>query len=142
MVTRTRLNITFVRILPVLLEFILCNLCSLAEYPKNSMEPGPSWEEIPRILWNPKLYNRILKRPSPLVHILSQKIPIHFVMFNFFNANFSILQFTPQLIFYIFFVYVPCVLRIVFVSTHNTLYIFIVTLYITIICIYKIYTAT
>jgi hypothetical protein len=60
------LVLTFVRSLPVSLEFILCYLCSVAKYPKNSVEPSPSWEEIPPILWNPKLHNRILKRPRPM----------------------------------------------------------------------------
>ena len=63
-----------------------------------SMEQSLSWEanqfsasqEIPCILWNPKVHHRIQMSPSPVL-ILSQLNPVHVLTSHFLNIPFNII---------------------------------------------------
>jgi hypothetical protein len=63
------------------------------------MKQSPSWEanrfaasqEIPHILWNPKVHYRIQKSPST-VSLLSQFIPVHTLTSYFLKIHFNLLK--------------------------------------------------
>ena len=61
------------------------------------MEQNPSWEanvftahQIPRILWNPRVHDRIHKSPPPL-RILSHIIPAYTPTTHFLNIHIIII---------------------------------------------------
>jgi hypothetical protein len=72
-------------------------------YPTDSMEHSPPWkatsrsvlQEIPLLLWNPKVQYQFHKRP-PLVPVLSQMHPVHIFPRYFSEIHSNILSSTPR----------------------------------------------
>ena len=79
---------------PVSLHLVTNLLTPWSRVLLEKLTGSPASQEIPCILWNPKVHHRIYKCPPP-VPFLSQLDPVHSLTSHFLKIHFNILPSTP-----------------------------------------------
>ena len=88
------MNVWFLRFLNCYTEFILTY--SMVQSPSSEANWFAASQEVPRILWNPKVHYRIHSNPPP-APILSQLVPVHNPTSHFLKIPLNIiLPSTPR----------------------------------------------